>query len=74
MGCKCCKSIVQNGENADYISFFAENRCFPAEITTPFPKRRYNLIAVLWERCRNFFGRRLAVFNLRQNPPARRFV
>ena len=32
---------------------------------TPFPKSRYCLIAVLWERCRRILGRRLNIVNLR---------
>ena len=40
MGCKCCKSIVQKGENVDYVSYFVEIMNFSTEITTPFPKNR----------------------------------
>lgn len=52
----CGKSIVQNIEKRIVFYIFNETRKTLAKTMTPFPKSRYNLIAVLWERCRIFLG------------------
>lgn len=65
MGCECCKSIVQNIEIVCFFQFYKKMRRTLTEIMTPFPKSRYYLIAVLWERCRKYLGRRLDIANLR---------
>ena len=61
MGCKCCKNIVQNIEKVYYFQFCKETSKIMTEIMTPFPKSRYYLIAVLWERCRKNNGCRMEI-------------
>lgn len=64
MECKCCKSIVQNREFYIFLSDYREITRNTTEKTTPFPKNRQYLIAVLWEQCRKNFWCRLELPNL----------